>query len=224
MNGFQLADFDFNGIKHVITGSDPPHDIRFVRTIVKWPEPGIIWMRQVHGAIVHRIDSRADAGKYIGSGGDAIMIFERKLPISIFTADCVPMMIFSDKGEFVGLIHGSWRTIKLGIIENFMGILLENFDGEIHDIHCVMGPCILGREYEVGWKVASLFPDSINRKPGNKWLLDLPSEAKRRLMKLGIWEPNIKEPSISTYSEDWLPSYRREGKGAGRIRTIIWLD
>lgn len=200
---------------------DCPSD-NFLPTDKKPPiEP--VYLKQVHGGIVHFIGNSHDAKKTQGAIGDGIITTLKSLPISIRTADCIPILMCDEESRFVALLHGSWRSVAVGIVENTMAIITDELDILPNEIYCVMGPGILADEYEVGKFVAEKFLRSTIEKNNGRFLLDLPGEIEKRLVDFGISPAKISLPLLSTYKELWLPSYRRDGAKAGRIKAIAWI-
>ena len=220
MNSFSLEGFDFAGFDHLIItpGKIPPGIPGRIR---RNPKRNISPLRvnQVHGGIVHRITKDSVADFETPPPGDGIITDLPEIPLAVATADCVPLFAIEESGEFCGVIHCGWRSVAAGIVENAMAVL-RNSGAEIGNLHFAMGPAILGDEYEVGPEVAQIFPDSTRKLTGGKYLLDLPSEIERRLRKSGAGGEII-PPPLSTYSSEWLPSYRREGEKAGRMLSVV---
>jgi len=180
-------------------------------------------LRQVHGGTVHYIDSIKVAEETRGAFGDGLIVTEWGIAVGISTADCIPLVITDSKERCIAVVHCGWKPVAAGIIENAMSLILNNTDILPEDLSCVMGPGILGGEYEVGSDIADRFPDNVQKIDNGKYLFDLPAEISSRLKKFGLREGVIKPPTVSTFSEGWLPSYRREGDDAERFLTLAWL-
>ena len=186
------------------------------------PEEPLL-LQQVHGGTVHYIDSIKVAEETRGAFGDGLVVVQPGIAVGISTADCIPLVIADRKGGGMAVLHCGWKPIAVGIIENAMSLMLSNTNIHPEDLVCMMGPGILGSEYEVGDDVAARFPDSAQPMDNGKYLLDLPREIAARLVRFGVPENAITPPPLSTLGEKWLPSYRREGDAAGRMLTIAWF-
>lgn len=222
---FELEGFNIPGFGHVFRTPKKPVErgngiIPLYKSKV-FREP--FYMKQVHGGTVHLLNDSLKMPRP-GAFGDGVITNIPQLPIMIFTADCIPLIIASRQPKFVGAIHASWRSISLGIIENALALISEELGANPSNIICCMGPGILGDDYEVGPEVACRFPNSTREKANDKFLLDLPHEILLRLNKFGVPEDSIAPPTLSTFREKWLPSYRRQGEAAGRIETIVWRE
>jgi len=225
MPTYRLKSFNIPGFGHELITPRPAPEVPFSLEEIQDSAPkNPHYMKQVHGGTVHLV-SKKDRNPFpIGTFGDGIITDIPRTPLMVFTADCIPLIIASAKPRFIGVIHASWRSTVVGIIENTLRLLKEEYSSSPSDIHCVMGPCILGEDYEVGPEVAWRFPNSIREKSGCKYLLDLPAEVISRLTHLGVPSENILPPPLSTFREKWLPSYRRDGDTAERIETVVWLE
>ncbi|MGC9314746.1 MAG: polyphenol oxidase family protein [bacterium] len=222
---YRLKSFNFPGFGHqLITPRPAPVVPSALEEIQDSPPKNPLYMKQVHGGTVHLISERDRNPFPSGSFGDGIITDISRTPLMVFTADCIPLIIAGAKPRFIGVIHASWRSVVVGIIENTLRLLKEEYSSAPANIQCVMGPCILGEDYEVGPEVAWRFPNSIREKSGGKYLLDLPAEVVLRLTHLGVPQKNIAPPPLSTFREKWLPSYRREGDTTERIETVVWLE
>ncbi|WP_191487673.1 polyphenol oxidase family protein [Pseudomonas sp. FEN] len=69
-------------------------------------------------------------------------------PISIITADCLPILVSSTAEPFVAAIHAGWRGLSAGIIKNsFNAFSLAGIDKS--NLRVALGPCIRECCYEV---------------------------------------------------------------------------
>ena len=67
------------------------------------------WARQVHGADLVRVEGPGNAGEF-----DALWTTIPGLPLAIFTADCLGVVLKSD--EAVGVAHAGWRGADAGVV------------------------------------------------------------------------------------------------------------
>ena len=62
------------------------------------------FLKQVHGAeVIH-----AEKAGFLGAG-DALVCDRPALPLAIFTADCVPVVVYDPEGGRLALVHAGWR-------------------------------------------------------------------------------------------------------------------
>ena len=79
---------------------------------------------------------------------DAIITNQRKLPIAVLTADCVPVLICDSKKKIVAAIHAGWKGAYKGIITNVIKFMIKK-GCKPNDITAVLGPSISEKNYEV---------------------------------------------------------------------------
>ena len=145
----------------------------------------------------------------------------------VLTADCMPVLFCSAKGDQVAAAHAGWRGLCHGILEE----TVKKFQCDTNEILVWLGPAISAQKFEVGAEVKEQFQkyDSnahhafklIDAKQ-QKYLADLYMIAKQRLKSIGITQ--IYGGNYCTYTErDLFYSYRRENK-TGRMATMIWFE
>ena len=173
----------------------------------------IQWMDQVHGNTVLNADqaSEIDLPK-----ADACWTKEEGVGLAILTADCLPVVIVSKKGEWLGVAHAGWRGLANGVLAE----LIHRADVEPAQLECWIGPGISKRRYEVGKEVWSVFEDihssSLGLKTGrsqNKRLLDISSIAASQLLANGVGR--VYQSGICTYDDPRFFSVRKNNQGSG---------
>jgi len=192
------------------------------RSDIELPSEPLV-LRQVHGGTVHYIDSVKVTEETRGAFGDGLIVTAPGIPVGIATADCIPLIIADISGKCAGVIHCGWKPITAGIIENAMSLALSDPEVRPSNLRFILGPGILGDEYEIGADVAVRFPKTAKPKGDGKFLLDLPEEIILRLGNFGIPREAITPSGLSSFACNWLPSYRRDGDSASRMMTLVWL-
>lgn len=166
-------------------------------------------VRQVHG-------SEVIEATYAGSLGDADAIFTTRvaIPVAIFTADCVPMIVEADAA--VGVAHAGWRGLVAGVGD---GLLDAMADGGHVPRRVAIGPAIGSCCYEVGPEVAEKFSrGSLRRTSWGSQSVDLVAEVRHRLPDgLSVWCADV-----CTKCGDGMFSHRRDGTSR-RMAAVGWL-
>jgi YfiH family protein len=177
------------------------------------------WLNQTHSTNVLHLSSKNTCFQ-----GDFDASFTRdayKVSV-VLTADCLPLLITNSSGSEVASIHGGWRGLLNGVIEN----TLDNLDSTTEELHVWMGPAIGPNAFEVGVEVRDQFVEnSIGfthcfTPKGEKYLCDIYQVATVILKKAGV--KFISGGQYCTYSDKQFFSYRRDGK-TGRIASLIWF-
>ena len=79
---------------------------------------------------------------------DAIINTRDNIILGVLTADCCPILVGHKKKFLTGIIHGGWRGVYNGIIENFI-YKAESLGYYREDLLFALGPCIGYNSYEV---------------------------------------------------------------------------
>ena len=79
---------------------------------------------------------------------DAIITNQKKLPIAVLTADCVPLLIYDKKKNMIAAIHAGWKGAFKEIIKKVI-IFMVKKGCKKNDITVAIGPCIKQKSYNV---------------------------------------------------------------------------
>ncbi len=187
---------------------------------------------QTHSANFHKV-TRADKGR--GSDTmeaaipdtDALYTFAPGLLLCCFTADCVPLILYSEVDGLVGVIHSGWG----GTVKEITRKVLQHLDQIEHcnprDIHISIGPAISQDKFEVDEDVCNRFKalgyaeEFIYYNVGTgKYHIDNQLVVKRQCELQGIPTNQISVDRTCTYTSPDCFSHRRD-KGGGRHMSFI---
>ncbi len=186
-----------------------------------------LWLQQVHSTVV--VDEQL---ALTNPKADACFTMQANQVCTVMTADCLPVLFCNKAGTQVAAAHAGWRGLLDGILEN----TLATFTDDAADILIWLGPAIGPDTFEVGQEVQEAFcSEQLEARPAfkkqqlnsgqsqNKWLADLYTLAKLRLMRAGIHGNNIYGGDLCTYTDEQrFFSYRRDGV-TGRMASCIWM-
>lgn len=171
-------------------------------------------LQQVHGATVH-----AGAPGCVGDG-DALVTDQKRLALTVVTADCVPILLASSRR--LAAVHAGWRGVAAEILAATVG----RFGAPAPSVAWI-GPAIGGCCYEVGEEVAGQVAAAsdpsviVPRQP--RPYVDLVAAVGIQLRALGV--ADIRSVSHCTQCEaDRWWSYRQDGVSAGRNVAAIWRE
>src|SRR5882724_6751208 len=75
----------------------------------------LITLRQVHGALVHRVEAGdlsseppAGAGAPAGQEGDALVTSMSRRALAVYVADCVPALVCDPRSRVLAAVHAGW--------------------------------------------------------------------------------------------------------------------
>ena len=134
---------------------------------------------------------------------DAIITNQKKLPIAILTADCVPILIYDDTLKIIAAIHAGWRGAYKGIINNVIKFMIKK-GSKIENIHAAIGPSISQKNYNVKKDFLKKFLKKNKKnkvffkKRKNLIYFNLPKYVKSQLISNKI--SNIDHINIDTYN------------------------
>ena len=192
-------------------------------------------MHQVHGAavVVRRAgDAPRSAGEPLHEA-DILISDDRSLALAIQTADCVPLLVADRVTGTVAAAHAGWRGLAAGVPGVTVAALARELGSSPADLVAAIGPSISAERYEVGQDVRDRFvaagfsAEEIERwfRPGARprhWWFDGARSAQDQLEAAGLQPGSIHSAALCTATyPDLFCSYRRDGKGAGRIAAAI---
>ncbi len=187
--------------------------------------PGSALMpKQIHGATVLSIEDAS-----CGKEGDAIFTTQKGVPIGVRTADCLPLLFFSNRCDFIMAVHAGWKGFTRGIITE--GIQTAEHLGILpSELSVFVGPAIGREAFEVGPEVVKAFqaqlpPEalylSLSKGSLDRWHIDLQVAAVLELARHGIPPTSIQVHRICTKASFEFHSKRREQSGFGHNYAII---
>lgn len=190
---------------------------------------------QVHADKIALV-SEAEAGKGAQSydealkGIDALITNEPNLPLMLFFADCVPVLIADPVHQAVGLSHAGWKGSVAKIGQKTVLYMQEHFGTRPEDclvgIAPSIGPCCYEVDDVVADKVKTGFSywQDLLTPRGDRWRLDLWKTNQRQLIDIGVKPENIAVSEVCTAcNRELFFSYRAENGLTGRLSAVISL-
>ncbi len=177
------------------------------------------WLEQIHGTRVVTLDGLPVAD----TRADAVYTRLAGQVCAVMTADCLPVLFASRRGDEVAAAHAGWRGLCDGVLEQTVSC----FSALPEEIVAWLGPAIGPTAFEVGAEVRAGF---VHRDPqaaqafvprGDKYLADIYLLARQRLRALGVHSISGGEYCTVSQPQDFF-SYRRE-RVTGRMASFIWI-
>jgi YfiH family protein len=175
----------------------------------RYPNLQVARLSQVHGNVVHRIDSSkldlVDTGWVQTSSasdgrraeGDGMVTCVSGIALGIFTADCVPILMVDEDSHVVAALHAGWRGTLAGIAAEGVRAMVA-LGARPASIRAALGPSIGLCCFEVNAALAENFarqiPDAnVHTRPGrpSKAFLDLRSIVRTQLEREGLESASI---------------------------------
>ncbi|WKZ68337.1 MAG: peptidoglycan editing factor PgeF [Melioribacteraceae bacterium] len=176
----------------------------------------IAFQKQIHTDKISIVTKPGYQGE-----SDAMLTDKPNIGLAISTADCTPIFIYDTKQKIIAAIHSGWRSTKAKIVSKTLDELNRKFNCKPENLIAYIGPCISQKNYEVSSDFIDYFDEKYLQPIGDKFLLDLKLANKDMLFQFGISEAQIEVSPFCSFGEDYLHSYRRDGKVSGRALGII---
>lgn len=200
---------------------------------LKHPLDNCVFANQTHSCNIHKV-TKEDIGKGAYSTNDAISdcdalyTREKNILIGVFTADCVPILLYDKAQGIIACIHSGWKGTAQMITKKMMDVLKYDEDSEMHDIYAYIGPSIDFFSYEVGQDVIDELKKTgmditnfVIPKDNGKYLFDNKRMNMQMLLDAGVPDVNIFMSDQDTFeNEEDFFSYRKN-KDSGRNLTFI---
>jgi YfiH family protein len=177
----------------------------------------VSYARQVHGAEA----GRAPAGGGFAGLVDILTTTERGVPLAIFTADCLAIVLYDPVARVLGLAHVGWRGTVRGTTLAAVRSVCER-GGVASRLRVAIAPSIGPCCYEVDEPVTAEF----ERVFGQRWtgwgapagnghvMLDLWAANEALLREAGVAPASIDNPRLCTACHpELLYSYRKGNRG-----------
>lgn len=149
--------------------------------------------RQVHGARVLVHEEGGPPGLFIADGYDGHVTRTPGVLLTVSVADCVPIFVVDPDRRAVALLHGGWRGIAAGVLEEGVAALRELAGSPAEALELHLGPAICGDCYEVGPEVFEALGLEPPPRPAP---VDLRAVLVHRALQLGIAAERI---TVSTF-------------------------
>lgn len=181
----------------------------------------VVWMNQVHGDRVERVDEPRDTAV---ENTDGLVTATPRLALTVVTADCVPVLLADARAGVVAAVHAGRVGAQRGVVRRAVETMLSS-GAHVGDISALLGPAVSGRNYEVpaamADEVEATLPGSRTTTAAGTPGLDLRAGIACQLRNLGVTAIDI-DPRC-TVADTTLFSHRRDAP-TGRLASLIWME
>jgi hypothetical protein len=193
--------------------------------------------QQTHTANVRKVTG-SDAGKGVTrprdyTDIDGLVTDVPGLMLSIFAADCVPVLFVDPVKKCIGACHSGWRGTVGRISSEVLSAMSSCYGSRPSDVICAIGPSICRDCYEVSDDVADRFkkefPDHTGKiltdTHNGHFLLDLWAAVRITLEEAGVEPSHIHTTDICTCENpDLLFSHRASHGRRGVQGAFLMLE
>lgn len=219
-------------------GDDPDH-VRQNRNLlceILDVDPALLFVpRQVHGDGIVVIDEG-----FLSSDNfekepclpdcDALITSLDHICLGVTTADCVPVVFYSDDPSVIAVAHAGWRGTAKKIAARVVAEMSSVYGCRPEKIYAVIYSSISKEVYEVGADVVRAIEETeidmsgvaVPGKSPEHYYLDLVLANRRQLMLAGLPDSHVEAIGDCTYTRNKdLFSARKQGIASGRILSGI---
>ena len=188
-----------------------------------------IWLQQTHSARV--VEAKFALEQTHALQADALFTGQPDQVCAVLTADCLPVLFTSEKGDWVAAVHAGWRGLCDGILENTLSAFAKSrarSGAEDTRLIAWIGPAIGAAAFEVGADVYRAF---CANEAALRQFFKSSGRAKYTCDLFGIARHRLAQKNVATFGGDHCTfseaddfySCRREGT-TGRIASLIWIE
>jgi YfiH family protein len=213
------------GLAHAFTvkGSDD----ETVLVALAGRRPPLFLLRQVHGALPHRVEADAlPAPPEHRPAADALTTARGDVALGVRVADCVPILLADPVSRVTGAVHAGWRGTVAGVLPAAIRDLTA-LGAKARDLRIGLGPSIGPCCFEVGEEVVAAFhradpQASRSILAGAPARIDLIEANRLQAIACGVREDRIAAAGLCTVCRgDLLESFRRSRGAPGRMSALI---
>lgn len=196
----------------------------------------VVTGRQVHGNRVRLVD-QSDAGRgaeVIDEAvpeTDGLVTRTVDLPLMVYTADCVPLIVYDPVEHALGVAHAGWRGTVSNVAYELVQTMRREFGSDAGNLVAGIGPSIGPCCYEVGDEVIEAWANTgldrsrtAVKRVGIRLHLDLWKANQIALESAGVRADHVEVSRICTScSSDRYFSRRAANGHRGLFATIAAL-
>lgn len=188
---------------------------------------GLVLSNQVHGNTVRTITA-ADRGLGLQRPpweADGLITDIPGVCLTIFTADCLPILLYDPVRRVVAAVHAGWRGTAMGIAGTAVNAMVERYGCQPGDILAAIGPGISLCCFETDEDVPNAMTEAmgasalhhIEVRDNGKFHVDLKGMNALRLEKSGLSPEHIAVSDACTMCQHerfWSHRYTRGQRGS----------
>ena len=157
---------------------------------------------------------------------DGLVAAEPGAAVGVYTADCVPVLLYDPESGAGAAVHSGWRGTRLSIAARGVRALQHATGADPAHLIAAVGPCIGRCCYEVGAELSQAFRAQFGAEvadePGPRARLDLRLAVEKTLREAGVPADRIEQvPGCTSCDAASFFSYRREHGRTGRH--LAWV-
>ena len=189
----------------------------------------LVLTRQTHSDIVRTVTQNDCNGCFHRNYPecDALVTNTPGVALTVFTADCTPLLFHDPVTGAVGAAHAGWRGTVSAIGVKTVDAMVKNFGCKAEDIHAAIGPnigyCHFETDTDVPDALLAAFGEEVRpyiRSVGNKYFVDLKEINALILRRAGVRHIEISD-ACTMCQPDRFWSHRVTGGIRGSQGALI---
>lgn len=219
-------------------GDSPAHveeNFRRMKAAIGATGTHLVKNRQVHGNLVRSVTAADAMESYADPGtfeADGLVTDEPGLCLTVFSADCIPILFYDPVHHVIAAVHAGWRGTALGIAANAIESMVTRYHCQSEHIRTAIGPGIGTCCFETHTDVPDalmqhLGPDAsavIHPHSNGKFQVDLKQANAIWLRRAGVTPDHIAiSPLCTTCHPGLFWSHRILGQNRGSMAAMIQL-
>lgn len=191
-----------------------------------------VFTKQIHSDVVERV-GEAERGRgllrEVEKGCDGLITNVPNVALTVFSADCTPVLLYDPVRRAVGAVHAGWRGTAAQIPAKAVERMGQEFGSRPEDIRAAVGPCISqccfetdGDVPEAMFKAFGQEAEQAVRPQGKKYYVNLKELNAMALRRAGVQRIDIAEECTACQPERFW-SHRRVGNHRGSLAAIIMI-
>ena len=192
-----------------------------------------VFTRQVHSDVIERVGA-AQCGRGLQyeatEGCDGLITDEPGVALTVFSADCTPVLLYDPVRRAAGAVHAGWRGTAKGIAARAVEALTREFGCDPKNIRAAIGPsigqCCFETDEDVPQAMLAAFGEEANayiEKRGEKYFVDNKALNKLWLTRAGLTQIDV-SPDCTKCQPDRFWSHRVTRGERGSLAGIIKLQ
>ena len=190
--------------------------------------------KQVHQDTV-RVVTEGDAGKGllypVDYTADALITDVPNLPLFVFSADCIVILLSDPESGCVGAVHAGWRGTAQGILGKTVAEMARQYGAKPSNIRAAIGAgigkCCFETNDDVPQAMTALLHEAAAphmERRGAKWHVDLKALNRLQLLQSGLPEDQIDlSPLCTACTPALYGSHRKMGEQRGVQAAMIQI-
>lgn len=199
------------------------------------PSEPIVLCHQIHSDVIHVVteeDALPDLYDLDNLLGDGLITNRPGLTLSVFYADCIPVLLYDPVKRVIAAVHSGWRGTSRDIAGNAASKMMEVFGSLPEDILAAVGPGICSccfethedvpeaMQYSLGEDISTFITPLLS----GKFHVDLKGIIQNRLLSKGLLPEHIAVSHLCTSCHpDLFWSHRKLGGQRGNQAAMIHL-